>query len=295
MKSKYYQLTLLLGVAFLLVLIFKKPFNIRIVFTRLNPKSEVKYFERNESLLSIEMVIIPFLDYNIASDQEAVTERLADYKLSLKKNLAHPFVVRIHLLTTNYTETAERFKEFMLSEKIVVAQVKSVDIARDPWEYISNNLVGKDVMYSNANVYLGRGFEQVDAIKQKQNNIMYALSRHIAPENELCKHGSQVSIQDECALYRFSHGVFLFHLYQPLTEEFFEKLIIHDHTVVHRLGERIIWLFTKVLKHCVLNPCSILEVFHYHCSHLRTNIPTKRLEYKYRESAPPTKNMLQCN
>ena len=91
---------------------------------------------RNESLLSIQMVIIPFLDYVYNSSQKVVVERLADYKLSLKKNLAHPHVERIHLLTTNYTETVERFKEFMRSEKILVAQVKSVDVARDPWEYI---------------------------------------------------------------------------------------------------------------------------------------------------------------
>ncbi len=39
---------------------------------------------RNESLLSIQMVIIPFLDYVYNSSQKSVIERLADYKLSLK-------------------------------------------------------------------------------------------------------------------------------------------------------------------------------------------------------------------
>ncbi len=244
---------------------------------------------RNESLLSIQMVIIPFLDYAYNSSEKAVLERLADYKLSLKKNLAHPHVERIHLLTTNYMETVERFKEFMHNEKILVAKVKSVDAARDPWEYISNNLVGKSVMYSNADVYLGRGFEQVDALKQKQNDIMYAVSRHLAPEyNTLCNKTSRsFFLQDKCAKYGGSHDMFLFYLHHPLPEEFVEKL--NFNTVKYGLEGRIIWLFSNVLKYCVLNPCSILNIFHYHCSHLRTNIHIERLANKYYRLAPPSK------
>ncbi len=285
---------LILACACLLVLIMLIP-------KSLKPGAPLPDVVKNESLLSIQMVIIPFLDYAYHSSEKAVIERLADYKLSLKKNLAHPHVERIHLLTTNYTETVERFKEFMQNENILVAQVKSVDVARDPWGYISNNLVGTSVMYSNADVYLGRGFEQVDALKLKQNNIMYAVSRHLAPEyHRLCKKASkQFFLKDECAKYHNSHDIYLFHLHQPLPEEFFEKL--QYNTVKYGLEGRIIWLFSNVLKYCVLNPCSILKVFHYHCSHLRTNIngvniqDNKTFGNKFREKAPPTRNMLKCS
>ncbi len=287
--SKSVLLGLILSCACLLVLIMLIP-------KSLKPGAPLLDVVKNESLLSIQMVIIPFLDYVYHSSEKAVLERLADYKLSLKKNLAHPHVERIHLLTTNYTETVERFKEFMQNEKILVAQVKSVDVARDPWEYISNNLVGKSVMYSNADVYLGRGFEQVDALKLKQNNIMYAVSRHLAPEyHRLCNKASkQYFLKDECAKYHNSHDIFLFYLHHPLPEELFEKL--NFHAVKHGLEGRIIWLFSNVLKYCVLNPCSILNIFHYHCSHLRTNIHIKRIPQgnKYTGKASPTNNMLHC-
>ena len=280
MKYRYFlSLTLLLLFLLLFVNVIMKKYSWKIrQFTPVANNSkvtqvseqEVRKIEtpgRNERLLYIHMVIIPYLDYIYDSSEEAVMERLEDYKLSLRKNLAHPLVERIHLLTTNYTETVEGFKEFMQSDKLLVAQVKSVDVLRDPWEYISNNLVGKDVMFSNADIYLGKGFEKVDARKR---NIMYALSRHLAPEyHKLCNRKSTAFfIGDKCATYHGSHDIFLFHLDRPLTEKFFEKL--NFNTVVLGLESRLIWLFTNVLNYCVTNPCSILEIFHYHCSDLRT-------------------------
>ncbi len=38
-------------------------------------------------LLLIQMVIIPFQNYEYERSEEAIAERIADYKLSLKKNL----------------------------------------------------------------------------------------------------------------------------------------------------------------------------------------------------------------
>ncbi len=62
----------------------------------LKPGAPLLDVVKNESLLSIQMVIIPFLDYAYHSPEKAVIERLADYKLSLKKNLAHPHVECIY-------------------------------------------------------------------------------------------------------------------------------------------------------------------------------------------------------
>ncbi len=64
-----------------------------------------------EGSLSIHMVVVPFLHYD--ASKEAILEREKDYKLALQKNLAHPLVQCVHLLTTNFTATdsLDRFKD----------------------------------------------------------------------------------------------------------------------------------------------------------------------------------------
>ena len=51
---------------------------------------------------------------------------------------------------------------------------------RDPFEYFSLHLVGKDAMYANADIYLGDGFDLVDPEVMSHQNIMYALSRQVS-------------------------------------------------------------------------------------------------------------------
>ena len=124
-------------------------------------------------------------------------------------------------------DTLVRFREFTNNSKLVIAEMKSVDVARDPWDYISQNLVGKDVMYANADIYLGKGFETVDPKVMGRQKIMYTPSRHMAPEHKtICKTTvyKRYFNKDLCSWYIGAHDVFLFRLHEPLPEEFRQKL-----------------------------------------------------------------------
>lgn len=173
--------------------------------------------------LGIHMVIIPFLRYG--SSVNATLERESDYKLSLRKNLAHPQVQCIHILTINQTDMLVRFKDFASDNKVLISELKSVDRARDPFDYISQNLLGKDVMYANADVYLGEGFDKVNPEVMDQQKIVYALSRHNAPEYAtMCpKTSDKYFFRDLCQEYIGSHDVFLFRSHKPLPE-----LVLHQ-------------------------------------------------------------------
>ena len=251
--------------------------------------------ERTTSSLAIHMVIVPFLRYG--ADENATLEREMDYKLCLTHNLAHPQVQQVHIITINSTDASVRFREFTNNSKLVIAEVKSVDVARDPWDYISQNLVGKDVMFANADIYLGKGYDKIDPVIMNQQKIMYSLSRHVAPEHYvLCKKkSSRYYFQDLCSWYKGSHDVFLFRLHEPLPEEFYQKLPFN--LVSYGMENRVISLFQNVLKYCVLNPCSILEIFHYHCSSLRNNKNSKlrrapnRPGLEYMSSVKPAKDL----
>lgn len=238
------------------------------------------------------MVIVPFLTYN-GADSASINEREKDYKLCLERNLAHPQVQRVHILTVNSTDAVTRFKTFTSNSKLVISEVKSVDRARDPWDYISQNLVGRDVMFANADNYLGKGFDKIDPTIMDQQRIMYALSRHVAPEHNIMCNKTSSSIRELCSQYTGSHDVFLFRLYKPLPDEFFQRTEFD--LVRFGMENRVIWLFENVLRYCVINPCSILETLHYHCSDLRTNIYKPRLEKGDHQSYIRPSQELYCD
>ena len=180
----------------------------------------------HRQVLSINMVIIPYLRYINASD-EAILEREKEYKTCLQRNLNHDLVSHIHLLTTNAQETLQRFNDLPNQDKLIVSEVKSIDLARDPFEYISQNLVGKDVMFANADNYLGGGWDRVDPLVMSRQKIMYAVTRQVAQE-EKCNVPNVKSFSgiDMCFDMRYigSHDALLFRLTEPLTEEFLKEL-----------------------------------------------------------------------
>ena len=244
---------------------------------------------RNVNSLSIHMVVVPFLHFNNVST-EKVLAREAEYKYVLQKNLAHPLVQCVHVLTTNYTETLSRFKDLPNEQKLLIAEVKSVDFARDPFEYISHNLVGRDAVYANADIYLGEGFELVDPAVIDRQKILYALTRRVKAE-ERCGTKSTYTDTDKClgAPYIGSHDSFLFRLNQPLSDDFLAKLEF----VLASWGFEnvVIWLFQHKLRYCVLNPCSILETFHYHCSNVRNHVTRRRVNSKMSGTSHFTKSL----
>ena len=134
---------------------------------------------------------------------------------------------------------------------------------KDAFEYISHNLVGTDVMFANADIYLGSGFENVDPIVMRENKIMYSLTRHVN-KNEEC--GERYKCIG--AKYVGSHDTFLFHLTEPIPES---DLKILDYDLSSRGMENVLmWMFKTKLNYCVLNPCAMLITYHLHCTNLRT-------------------------
>ena len=239
-----------------------------------------------EMKLKMDLVISPHFDYN-ASD-EALRQREKEYMTALQRNLNHDFVRRIHVLTTNAKEVTQRLEKYKLSNqsKLLNIELKRIELTRDVFEYISQNLVGTDVMFLNGDVYLGNGFQCVDPAVMRENKIMYALTRRIRKE-ETCE------IKDFCTEmdYIGSHDAFLFHLTEPFPHSTLEHLeFLHPSLGMDNM---IIWMFETKLKYCVLNPCTILEVFHLHCSALRNYHPIKRV-VDYDTGKSPFTNELVC-
>ena len=134
--------------------------------------------------LAIHMVVVPYFSFGKVLEGK-ILERLEEYRTALQRNLNHKFVSRVHVLTTSAKDTMERFKGLANHSKLVVAEVSSIELVRDLWEYISQKLVGKDAMFANADIYLGDGFELVDPLLMAKQKIVYALTRHVA-ESEKC-------------------------------------------------------------------------------------------------------------
>ncbi len=247
--------------------------------------------------LSIHLVIVPFLRYSASKEQ--IKRRKMEYRYVLQKNLAHPFVKNVHILTTNSTETSEIFQGMPNEKKLIISERKSIDLVKDSWQYISESLVGEDVMFANADIYLGGGFEKVDTVAMGRESIMYALSRRVAPQEQCgkTKDGKPRSIgitdKDICLSGKYfgSHDVFLTRLKEPLPSSYLDELNFE----LGSLGQEnvIIWLFKSKMKYCVLNPCSILQVFHYHCSGVRNRENKVRVNNERNSGhAPYTKNLL---
>ena len=220
--------------------------------------------------LKMDLVVVPYFSYK--ASENGLLEREKEYLTVLQRNLDHDLVSRIHVLTTNATETQERFNKFELpnQNKLLVSEVKSVDLVRDIFEYISQNLVGKHVMFTGADIWLGNGFDQVDPLLIRKRRIMYAITRQLA-EGERC------GKKDYCLElpYIGCHDTFLFYLNETIPEQALKYLDFKF--PAPGIENVLMWVFMKELKYCVLNPCSILETFHFHCSGLRNHLTWKRV------------------
>ncbi len=173
---------------------------------------------------SIHLVVIPFMQYS--NTDRAILAREKEYKTALRRNLNHPLVSGVHVLTTNTQQTLEHFGELLNQSKLVVSEVKSVDFMRDALDYISQKLLGKDVMFSNADIYLGSGFDGVDSILMSQQKIIYALTRRVAKEEKCDRPARHLVGVDLCLEKEYwgSHDAFLFRVTEPLPEEILKEL-----------------------------------------------------------------------
>ena len=211
------------------------------------------------SPLSIHLVIVMFRS---TSNESKVLLREQEHATVLQRNLNHPLISRIHVLTADRGGMEEYLRGLDLQNrhKLLVVENKQWDTYRGIFEYISDNLTDKDVMYANGDIYLGNGFEKVDANVLSKRNIFYALSR-LGKQEEKCK------MQDFCGgdfQYLGAHDAFLFHLKEALPEQALKEL---EYKCWDYGAENVlIGVFQQLLHYCTLNPCKILESYHLHCS-----------------------------
>ena len=70
----------------------------------------------------------------------------------------------------------------------------------------------------------------------------------------------------------------MINLVEPITEAVFKEI---DYEMsIWGSENRLTWAFKNLMNFCLLNPCSILETFHYHCSEfcperIRVNVDEK--------------------
>ena len=192
-------------------------------------------------------------------------EREKEILLVLQRNLQHPLIKRIHLLSENSTLARNYFKGKNLSnfEKLVIYHNNRSASYRDVIQYISNNLLNQTVVFTNEDIYLGDGFDKVNVANMRKQKILYSLTRYKAPEewyDNTTYNGCGKS-------YVGSHDTFLMHLTKKVPEAALKEL-------EYQMGNwgsenRLMWTFQKYMNFCLLNPCTILKTYHKHCSRLR--------------------------
>ena len=170
--------------------------------------------EKPVTPLSINLVIVL---YRSTSNGTKLKLREQEHAIVLRRNLNHSLVNSVHIITDDKGAMEEYLRGLDLPNrhKIVVVESEQWNMMRGIFEYISNNLLDKDAMYANGDIYLGSGFEKVDADVLSSRKIFYALSRH-GQQEETCK------MNDYCGgdhQYLGSHDVFLFHLKEPIPEK----------------------------------------------------------------------------
>ena len=226
----------------------------------------------SQKTLKMDLVIVPYFTAISNVSNDALSQRETEYLTVLQRNLKHDLVRCIHVLTTSAEETWQHLKKVDLpkNNKLLISEVKSVEMVRDVFEYISLNLVGRDVMFVNADIWLGSGFDRIDPQVMRKQRIMYTLTRQIT-EEERC--GSD----NMCTEYKYigSHDSFLYHV----TEALPESALKHLNFRISSWGMEnvLIWLFQTKLKYCTLNPCHVLKTFHFHCSPVRNHAPWPRV------------------
>lgn len=219
---------------------------------------------KSAALLSIHLVTVPF---RTTSNDTVLQDRQKEHVTVLQRNLLHPLISSIHIMTADKEDMEEYLRGLELPNrhKIVVVESEQWNLVRGIFQYISDNLVGKDAMYTNGDIYLGRGFEKVDANVLSSRNILYSLTRH-GTQEESCK------MKDYCGGdldYVGSHDVFLFHLKEPLPEE---ALKAFEYKIWSWGTEQVLMgVFQILLNYCILNPCDILECYHLHCTSVHRN------------------------
>ena len=218
-----------------------------------------------------------------------LNDRVKEEKYALLKNLIHPLVANVHIIAENKEAMVDFLNnEGVYSDKIIIYNNSRPATMKDVFQYISQykyqyNLVNKVSSFANGDIYLGNGFSKLNPQIMSKQRIMYTLTRQHSPEANCPESTSLCNTP-----YRGSHDTFVMRLTESVPIDVLKDLD-------YQLGtpgstNRLMWTFNTKLNYCLLNPCSILQTYHFHCSHFYTNkwhVSTQRRS----ASSHPTKHL----
>ena len=226
----------------------------------------------------------------LTSQKEAtpkINDRVKEVMYVLQKNLQHPLVISMHVIAANKTllEKALR-KEGVGDDKFSIYDNSRPPTMKEVFQYVSDHLMNKIVVVSNGDIYLGSGFDRLNHTTMTEQRIMYALTRHHAPESNCTEGGALCSLP-----YYGSHDTFVFILKEPIPSDVLDELN-------YQLGSpgsenRLMWAFQTKLNYCLLNPCFVLKTYHFHCSGVRTS--HERINIMGKSATCPPSKLLVCD
>ena len=174
----------------------------------------------------------------------------------------------VHIIAEDKTMVERYLKSQRLNnwDKIVVHHNSKPCTYRDVFKYISDYLQNKTVMFANEDIYLGKGFERVDPVMMRDSKIMYVPLRHNSPAFGRCQDKQKQSNCSQKYIGFKSYDSYLFHLKEPVNDAVLRE--IDFATNAYGLENRCVWAFKTFMHFCILNPCTVLQTFHIHCSGL---------------------------
>ena len=206
-------------------------------------------------------------EWDKINDEEVYSQRDRELLDVLQMNLNNNLIAAVHILFNN-----DQVVEHVMNQrlrfacKIVFHRVKGDPTYKQALQYIGKYLRHRIVIFTNQDVYLGEGWEQINFDRMRKEKIMYALTRH-GKKERYC------TMPDSCSRlteYMGSHDAFAFVLIREPKEH--ELREIDEKNDQFGIENIMITIFRKYLRYEVINPCFVLYVYHVHCA----NVHSKR-------------------
>ena len=217
----------------------------------------------------IHMITVRYLREENGSEFDAkFLSREKEVLFVLGKNLNHSLVKTVHIIAEDKTMAERYLQSQRLNnwDKIIVYHNGKPCTYRDVFKYISDYLQNKTVMFANEDIYVGQGFEKVDPVMMRDSKIMYVPTRYNSPAFGHCQDKQNQSSCSPAYIGLQSYDSYLFHLNEPVDGAVLRE--IDFPTNAYGIENRCVWAFKTFMHFCILNPCSVLQTFHIHCSGL---------------------------
>ena len=212
-------------------------------------------------------LVIQFPVFNplLGLGEEGAKERQEEVIFCLQRNLLSPHIYTIHILCEDAHDVLfVKALNLSMDWKLVFHILGRRMTYKDAFQYASRNLLGKNTIIMNSDIYVHEGFEHLDE-NILADKTMYALTRR-----EIAEDGRKCNYEDFCAVnyaYRGSHDAWVFRLMAPIASDTLDK--INYPLNLMGIEQVLIFYFKTSEGFTVKNPCRILKIIHLHCSYKR--------------------------